>query len=73
MSKLGLASRFIGIGFFIGGSITGGIFLGLWLSGFFSGGVVVGLFLGLIVAFVGTYQMLVPILEKDKNSRGNKR
>jgi hypothetical protein len=72
VSKLGLASRFIGIGFFIGGAIVGGIFLGIWLDGFFRGGIIVGLFIGLIVAFVGTYRMLVPVLEKDKNGRGRR-
>ncbi len=70
MSKWELAARFIGIGFFIGGSIVLGIFGGLWLDKtlnkhFFW---LIGLLLGIAVAFVGLYRMMLPLLE-DKNKR----
>jgi len=66
-----LAARLIGVGFFIGGSIVLGLFLGLWLDTKFNSDViwVAGLFLGIIVAFAGVYRMLIPLLDKDKNRR----
>ncbi|MBW1673949.1 MAG: AtpZ/AtpI family protein, partial [Deltaproteobacteria bacterium] len=57
--------RLIGVGFFIGGSIMLGVFLGLWLDNKLNTGpilVIVGLILGIAVAFCGVYQMLLPLM-----------
>jgi len=70
MSRWIAALRLIGVGFFIGGSILGGVWLGLWLDSRFDTEpilVIVGLFLGLIVAFYGVYEMLLPLLSKRKD------
>ncbi len=71
MSKWELAARFIGIGFFIGGSIVLGIFGGLWLDKTLSTHFfwVIGLLLGIVVAFTGLYRMLVPLLDKNNRKR----
>ncbi len=66
------AFRFTGVGFYIGGCIAGGVYLGVWLDGkvdispLFT---LLGLGLGLIVAFYGTYRMLLPALGKEKDKR----
>ena len=68
MSKWGAALRLVGVGFYIGGCIALGVFVGLWLDSKLNTGLfwVVGLILGLIVAFYGVYQLLLPLM-------GNKR
>ena len=70
MSRWVEAFRLLGVGFFIGGSILGGVLLGLWLDSRFNTGpilVIVGLFLGLMVAIYGVYEMLLPLLGKRKD------
>jgi ATP synthase protein I len=71
-----LAARFIGIGWFIGLSIVGGILGGLWLDRKFGYSIIfilVGLFLGLVVAAFGTYRMIVPLIkEQEDKSREDK-
>ncbi len=67
-----LALRLIGVGFYIGFCIAGGVVLGLWLDGKFHTTfifTIAGLFLGLTCAFVGVYQMLKPFL--NDNSKGD--
>jgi ATP synthase protein I len=71
MSRWIAALRLIGVGFFIGGCILGGVVAGLWLDSRFGTEpilVIVGLLLGIVVAFYGVYQMLLPLLggKKDK-------
>ena len=72
MSKLIAALRLTGVGFFIGGSILLGVLGGLWLDNKFDTKpilVIVGLILGLIVAFYGVYQMLLPLVRnQDKEN-----
>jgi len=71
-SRRGAALRLIGVGFFIGGSIFLGVFVGLWLDSRLNTGpilVIVGLLLGIIVAFYGVYRMLLPFLS-NKRDRG---
>jgi F0F1-type ATP synthase assembly protein I len=74
MKKWQLAARLLGVGFFIGGSIVLGLFLGLWIDAKLNSNIlwVVGLVLGIVAAFVGVYRMLLPLIEKD-NKRGNGR
>jgi len=71
-----LAARFIGIGWYIGISIVGGILGGLWLDRKFGYSIIftlVGLFLGLVVAAFGTYKMIMPLIkEQEDKSREDK-
>lgn len=65
MSKWVAALRLIGVGFFIGGSIVLGVFVGLWLDSKLNTSpilVIVGLVLGIVIAFYGVYQMLLPLI-----------
>jgi len=65
MPKWEAALRFIGVGWFIALSILLGVFGGLWLDSKFGTKpilVIVGLILGLVVAFYGVYQMLLPLM-----------
>lgn len=52
------------MGFFIGGAIALGVFGGHWLDGKLDTGVfwIIGLILGIVVAFYGVYQMLLPLI-----------
>ena len=72
MNRWAAALRFMGVGFFIGGSIVLGIFFGLWLDTKFGTHLfwIVGLILGIIVAFWGVYQMLLPLMgnKQDKEN-----
>jgi len=73
MSRWVAALRLVGVGFFIGGSIFLGVFVGLWLDSRLNTEpilVIVGLILGIIVAFYGVYRMLLPFLS-SKRDRGN--
>lgn len=69
MNKWEAALRLVGVGFFIGGSIVLGVFAGLWLDNKFNTKPILmigGLILGLVVAFYGVYQMLIPLLSNKK-------
>jgi NADH:ubiquinone oxidoreductase subunit 5 (subunit L)/multisubunit Na+/H+ antiporter MnhA subunit len=72
VSKLVAALRLTGVGFFIGGSIALGVFAGLWADNKFGTNFLwlVGLILGLVVAFYGVYQMLLPLI-RDKRDKEN--
>lgn len=72
VSRLVAALRLTGVGFFIGGSIALGVFVGLWLDNKFDTSLfwLVGLIFGLVVAFYGVYQMLLPLIgsKQDKEN-----
>ena len=73
MSRWAAALRFLGVGFYIAGSILLGIVAGLWLDSKLDTRpimVILGLLLGLAVAFWGVYRMLLPLLA-DKEDKGN--
>ena len=73
MSRWAAALRFLGVGFYIAGSILLGIGAGLWLDDKFDTRpimVILGLLLGLMVAFWGVYRMLLPLLA-NKEDKGN--
>jgi len=72
MSKWVAALRLVGVGFFIGGSIVLGVVAGLWLDNKFDTSLfwIVGLILGVVVAFYGVYQMLLPLLS-NKRGKGD--
>lgn len=70
MSRWVAALRLVGVGFFIGGCILGGVVAGLWLDSRFNTEpilVIAGLILGVTVAFYGVYQMLLPLLGKKRD------
>jgi hypothetical protein len=63
------ALRLTGVGFYIGGCIAGGVYLGVWLDGKYQLSplfILIGLALGLFLAFYGTYRMLLSAI-----GRGN--
>jgi len=63
------ALRFIGIGWYIGVSIVGGIVAGVYLDRWLGTKplfVLVGLLLGLAVAVYGTYRLLQPFLADSR-------
>ena len=64
MGRWILALRLTGVGFFIGGAIAVGIFVGHWLDDRLGSSLfwIVGLILGIVVAFYGVYRMLLPIM-----------
>ncbi len=74
MRRRVLALRLVGVGFFIGGSIVSGTFLGLWLDNKFNTKpilMIAGLFLGIVVAAYGVYQMLLPLLGNNRNKENS--
>ena len=64
MSRRVAALRLVGVGFFIGGSILLGVFVGRWLDTKFNTQFfwIIGLILGIVVAFYGVYRMLLPLM-----------
>jgi len=73
MGRLVAALRLTGVGFFIGGSIALGVFFGLWLDSKFDTKLLwlVGLILGLVVAFYGVYQMLLPLMRSKRDKENS--
>ncbi len=72
MYKWGPAIRLIGVGFYIAACIVGGILGGLWLDHKFNTKpifLIVGLILGLVAAFWGVYQMILPMVNDNKKDR----
>ena len=72
MNRWAAALRLVGVGFFIGGAIVLGVGAGLWLDTRLNTKPIlvrVGLILGIIVAFYGVYQMLLPLLSNRRNKR----
>lgn len=74
MSRWVDALRLVGVGFFIGGSIVLGVVVGLWLDNKLNTSpilVIVGLVLGIVVAFLGVYQMLLPLIGNKQNKESS--
>ena len=70
MSRWVPALRLTGLGFFIGTCILLGTFGGLWLDGKLSTKpflMIAGLFIGLIMAAVGVYQMIRPLMDNKQD------
>lgn len=73
MRRWQAALRFIGVGWYVGLSILGGVLAGLWLDNKFGTKpvfVILGLVLGIAVAVYGVYKMF-SYLTNDKNKREN--
>lgn len=74
-AKVIAALRLVGVGFFIGGAIVAGVMGGLWLDGHFNTSPIftlVGLFVGLLVAGIGVYQMVLPLLNNSNRDNDKK-
>lgn len=70
MTKWELALRLAGVGFYIGGSIVLGVFLGLWLDDRFKTRpilAIIGLILGVINAFYGVYRLVLPLIGNNNS------
>jgi F0F1-type ATP synthase assembly protein I len=63
------ALRVLGVGFFVGGSIVLGVLFGIWLDTKFNTHLlwIAGLILGIVIAFWGVYQMLLPLMNNKRN------
>ena len=63
-----------GFGFFVAGSIILGILGGRWLDGKLNSEpvwLIVGLILGIVVAFLGVYNMIRPFISNKKEGEDN--
>jgi F0F1-type ATP synthase assembly protein I len=75
MGRFGPGARLIGGSFYIGLCILLGVLGGVWLDeklGTRPIFILIGLLLGLIFAFWGFYQMLIPLI-KENSKKNNKR
>ena len=63
------ALRVLGVGFFVGGSIVLGVLFGIWLDTKFDTHLlwIAGLILGIVIAFWGVYQMLLPLMSNKRD------
>ena len=72
LSSWQYASRLIGVGFYIGGTIVSGVLIGRYLDGrmntrpFFA---LTGLVVGLAIALYGVYEMLLPLIRQRRRKR----
>ncbi|HSW57109.1 MAG TPA: AtpZ/AtpI family protein [Dehalococcoidales bacterium] len=72
MDKNKQTFRILGLSFFIGISIFGGIVGGLWLDRKLDTQpvfILLGLALGLIVAFGGFYRVVISLLKNNQNNK----
>jgi ABC-type molybdate transport system permease subunit len=76
MEKWDYAFRFIGIGWYIAICIGGSIYGGVLLDKHFGTSIIftlAGVFLGLVVAALGTYRMIEPLIrEQNDTTPGDK-
>ncbi len=74
MNKWVLAARLMGIGWYIGISVAGGILGGIWVDNKLGTSIVftlVGIVLGLAVALYGTYRMISPLMREGRGKDEN--
>ncbi len=74
MRRWQAALRFIGLGWYVGLSILGGVLGGLWLDSKLNTRpvfVIIGLLLGILVAFYGFYKMLAFLNGRKKNGEAD--
>lgn len=70
MSRLELALRLLGMGWYVGICIVLGVLGGRWLDDKLHTSpllVIVGLLLGIFAAFYGLYKMILPNLNQKRN------
>ena len=74
MNRWPAAVRLIGVGWYVGISITLGILAGLWLDNKYDTKpifILIGLLLGLTVAGFGVFRMLQPLLKSKDDKEDN--
>ena len=74
MNRWEAVLRLTGVGFFIGGSITLGVFIGRGLDSKLNTEpilVIVGLILGIIIAVYGVLRMLLPFIGSKRDKENN--
>ena len=74
MDKWVLAARLMGIGWYIGLSVAGGILGGIWLDNKLGTSILftlVGVVLGTAVALYGTYRMISPLMKEGRGEDEN--
>ena len=70
MNRRAAAWRLVGIGWYIGICIAGGVFIGRWLDSKLHTGpilVIIGLVVGCLAAFLGVYFLLMPAKDDNQN------
>ena len=75
MKRWEAAFRLVGVGWYVGVCIVLGVFGGLWLDKKFNTEpilVIVGLILGIVVAFLGVYNMIRPFIGNNAGDKQNK-
>ncbi len=74
MDKWVLAARLMGIGWYIGLSVAGGILGGIWVDNKLGTSILftlVGVVLGTAVALYGTYRMISPLMKEGRGEDEN--
>jgi len=74
MEKWVLAARLMGIGWYIGLCVAGGILGGIWVDNKLGTSILftlLGVGLGLVVALYGTYRMISPLMKEGRGDDNN--
>lgn len=74
MDKWVVAGRLMGIGWYIGFCVAGGILGGIWLDKKLGTTIIfslVGVVLGLVLALYGTYRIISPLMREGKDKGNN--
>ncbi|MBM4445262.1 MAG: AtpZ/AtpI family protein [Chloroflexi bacterium] len=74
MDKWVVAARLMGIGWYIGLCVAGGILGGIWVDNKLGTSIVftlVGIVLGTAVALYGTYRMISPLIREGRGNDDN--
>lgn len=69
-----VAARLMGIGWYVGLCIAGGILGGIWLDNKLGTSLIftlVGVVLGLVLASYGTYRMISPLMREGRDKGNN--
>lgn len=69
-----VAARLMGIGWYVGLCVAGGILGGIWLDNKLGTSIIftlVGVVLGLVLASYGTYRMISPLLREGRDKGNN--
>lgn len=74
MEKWVVAARLMGIGWYVGLCVAGGILGGVWLDKKLGTSLIftlVGVVLGLVLASYGTYRMISPLMREGRDKGNN--
>lgn len=74
MEKWVVAARLMGIGWYIGLCVAGGILGGIWVDNKLGTSILftlLGVGLGLVVALYGTYRMISPLMKEGRGDDNN--